>query len=145
MHRFVSEPLLLPTGDWNRADLELTGVDHSGDTFVVWLYLNNPEVDADAGNDPATGFAGAFTVFGHGACWGDEGHCEIERPVSDFDQRPPHPLEPIDVTVTITEALRRVEGEQFTVTALAFLAGPTPREDDDGVLLFDELSLIAYA
>lgn len=145
MQRFVSDPLPVPAGPWARADLELTGIDHSGDSFVVLLYLDNPDADADTGRGEGTGFATSFTVFGHGECWGDAGHCRVEEPVSPFDRRPPHALVPIDVTVTITDALRRVAGEETIVTALAFLAGPEPRDQDTGILLFDELSLVVYA
>jgi hypothetical protein len=108
----------------------------------VAVFLNNTDVAEDAGDD-TPGFAGRFTVFAHGDCWGDAGHCEpTGEPVSAFDRRPLHPLTPIDITVEITDALRALGAvDEVTVTALAWSSEPEKRED---VLRFARLTLITY-
>jgi len=109
----------------------------------VVLFLNNPDVAEDAIPDETPGFAGHFTVFAHGDCWGDPGHCDPPgKPVHAFDRRAPHPLAPINITVEITEALQALKDvEEVTVTALAYSTEPDKRED---VLRFGRLTLITY-
>jgi hypothetical protein len=143
--RWTSEPLRVPRdadAPFLRADLEFEDVAHDGPSFVVLLYFNDPGVDEHAGRDHPS-FAGEFTVFAHGDCWGDVGHCELPQgPVTPFDRRPLHPLTPINVTVEVTEALRALgDAETVTVTVLAESLDP---EKDDDVLRFKRLTLVTY-
>jgi hypothetical protein len=145
MQRWSSQPIPVPAVDdapWERADLEFEGVEHDGPSYAVAVFLNNPDVADDAGDD-TPGFAGRFTVFAHGDCWGDAGHCEpTGEPVSAFDRRPPHPLTPIDITLEITDALQALGAvDEVTVTALGYSSEPDKRED---VLRFARLTLITY-
>jgi hypothetical protein len=122
MKRFHSEPLDLPAdrADVVRADLILYGVDHSGPTYEARIFLDNPKASASTPLTPEKGYAGSFTIFGHGGCFGGDAHCAPNDRYSDaFDRRPPHPLTPQTVAVTITEALSRVEGEQVKVSVVA--------------------------
>ena len=48
---------------------------------------------AGAGYDHDS-YAGSFYVFGHGDCWGEEGHCDVPPTRDPFDLRLPHHLEP---------------------------------------------------
>lgn len=145
MQRWTSEPLPLPVvrEDLATVHLELEGVRHGGATFTVFAFLNaGGELPEDAGRDHDR-FAAAFTVFANGVCWGEDGHCDWERePVSVFDRRPPHHLEPLTLTVDVTDAVRTLgEVDAVTVTLhAAYLTDPTA----DGVLRFEQLSLHAY-
>jgi tyrosinase len=146
MQRWTSQPIPVPTvpdAPWERADLEFESLTHDGPSYAVVVFLNNPDVAEDAAPDTTPGYAGRFTVFAHGRCWGDAGHCDLPtQPVTPFDRRPPHPLTPIDITVEITDALRALGPiEEVTVTALAFSTDPAERED---VLRFSRLTLITY-
>ena len=60
-----------------RADLVFSGVDHSQTSYEVRVFLNNPTADASTPRTAEHGYAGRFVVFGHGGCFGDEGHCEV--------------------------------------------------------------------
>jgi tyrosinase len=141
MQRYVSQPLAVPHSPWVRADLEFEGVEHDGATFLVYLFLNNPEADEHTPREASEHYAGYMTVFAHGDCWGDAGHCEVGSQVNPFDRRPPHPLVPFNATLEITEALRALEGpDEVTVTVLAF----NKADDEDGVLRFKQLSLLTY-
>jgi tyrosinase len=92
-----------------RADLKFIGVDHSGSSFTARVYLNNPAADESAATDASAGYAGSFHIFGHGRCFGDEGHCDVMRPrASAFDRRRPHQLTPTTKIVVITDALNRI-------------------------------------
>jgi tyrosinase len=141
MHRYVSEPLAVPHSPWVRADLEFEGVEHGGASFVVHLFLNNPHANEQSARDASEHYAGYLTVFAHGDCWGDAGHCEIRGHVTPFDNRPPNPLVAFNATVEITEALRELGPvPEVTVTALAF----NMSNQDSGVLRFKQLSLLTY-
>ena len=149
MQRWTSQPVTVPpqTG-WQRADLEFEGVEHDGASFVMHVFLNNPDADETTPHTPEQRYAGYLTVFAHGDCWGDVGHCDIPEPTSAFDQRPPHPLIPFDATLEITEALGALSDStgpdgtgEITVTVLAF----NKADDTDGVLRFKQLTLLTYA
>jgi hypothetical protein len=164
MQRWTSQPIAVPprTG-WQRADLEFEGVEHDGVSFVMHVFLNNPDADGTTPRTPEQHYAGYLTVFAHGECWGDVGHCDVPEPVSAFDQRPPHPLIPFDATLQITEALDALSDStgpdstgpdstgpdstgpdgtgEITVTVLAF----NKNDDTDGVLRFKQLTLLTYA
>jgi hypothetical protein len=146
MQRWTSDPLPVPRhpeAPYAEAELEFEDVEHDGPSFHVLFYLNNPEVTEDSGRDTKDGYAGELSVFAHGDCWGDLGHCEVpQEQATPFDRRPPHPLTPINLSVEITEALAALgEAEAVTVTALAF---PVDPENTDEVLQFKPLTLVTY-
>jgi hypothetical protein len=145
MHRFVSEPVTVPRHErpYYRADLEFEELERFGASFVGLVFLGNPDAGPDT---PATvdhGYAGRFTVFGHEVCFGDDDHCHVAERVSLFDRNPEHTLTPVNVTVEITDALRRVEGDQVPVTVLAFSTSADDAERED-ILRFVRLTLVTY-
>jgi tyrosinase len=128
-----------------RADLHLHGVQHRGDSYEGRVFLDNPEAAPATSLEPASGYAGSFYVFGHGPCYGDDGHCAVpEGPIHPFDYRRPHQLNPRLAVVTITEALQRLieaGGSEFTVTVVP----SNVRDEEVGdILHFDRLSLVTY-
>jgi tyrosinase len=143
MQRWESEPLALPTHDvpFVEASLDFEDIQHDGPSFTVYVYFDNPEVDAAAGAD-GEGYVGKFRVFGHGDCWGGQGHCDpSHHPIHDFDLRPAHPLAPIDLSLDCTEALREIaEKDEVRVTALAYSDDP----EAEDILRFAGLSLVTY-
>jgi hypothetical protein len=148
MQRWSSAPLAHPAATYARADLEFEGVRHNESSFVVQLYVNNDSATARTGRSEDDGFAAEFPVFAHGPCWTDEDHCELPGRTSAFDQTPEPGVTPINVTVTITDALRHVspEGGDVTVTALVYrLEDENERiRRGDRIMRFDRLSLITY-
>ena len=105
---------------FTRADIVFTGVRHSATSYEVRLFFNNPGATADTPRTAEQRYAGRFTIFGHGGCYGDAGHCAPEDRTSDeFDLRPPHPLTTHTRTVTVTDALKRTTDEQVTVNVVA--------------------------
>lgn len=138
MQRWTSEPLAIPKAEgapFTSAELSFEDLRHDGPSFVVRVHLNAP--DADEETAPAAG----FTVFAHGDCWGDLGHCEIPtEPVSAFDRRPAHPLTPRNVSVDVSDGLKALgDVDEVTVTALAFAVDGT-----EAPLRFGRLTLVTY-
>lgn len=126
----VRHAFLGPAEEFTRADVVVTGVDHSGCSYEVRLFLNNPAADGATPRDAAAGYAGRFHVFGHGGCFGDVGHCDVPPPSHDpTDLRPPHPLTPLSTYVTVTSALRRLlaTGGRLETLAMVPLSLPPLR------------------
>jgi len=143
--RFVSAPLELPDpeAEFARADLVFYGVDHSGSSFEARVFLENADASlATSRDDPS--YAGAFHVFGHGGCFGDEGHCDVPtEPPDPFDLRPPHQLLPQAKLVVVTDALRRALSAGRAVVTVTIVA-ETPDERPNDVLGFTRLRLLTY-
>jgi tyrosinase len=143
--RFVSDPLELPDprGEFARADLAFYDVDHSGSSFEARVFLDNPEADvATSREDPS--YAGAFHIFGHGGCFGDEGHCDVPTgPADPFDLRPPHQLLPQVKLVVVTEAIRELLASGRKEVAVTVVA-ETPGERPNDVLAFTRIRLLTY-
>jgi hypothetical protein len=132
-----------PAGSYDRADLVLYDVDHSGASYVAHVYLNNPDADHRTELAAANGYAGSFTIFGHGGCFGEEGHCDLDNEGrSVFDRRPPHPLTGQTITVTVTDALKRISGRTVTVTVVPLAVGPRRARAD--VLRTSRVRLLTY-
>jgi hypothetical protein len=131
---------------FDRADLIFHDVDHSGPSFTARVYLANHEADAATPTTAESGYAGCFTVFGHGGCVGtDDDHCNPKaRTVDEFDVRMPHPLLPQTKVVTVTEALRRLESvSEVTVTVVPVVPGDSGPEVTDA-LSFTTVRLATY-
>lgn len=133
-------------GDYSRVDIEFEGVEHGGSTYEGRVYVNNPEADAGTERTLEQGYAGSYYVFGHGGCYGDQGHCDVvQRPP--YDPRPPHGLSPTRKVVIATEAIRRAAapGAGLTVTVVPVLLSTTDKVPDDEALPdFKAVSLISY-
>lgn len=147
MKRFRSHPLDLPADreDITRADLVFYGVDHSGPSYEARVFLDNPRANAETPRDVERGYAGSFTIFGHGGCYGEEGHCAPQdRTADEFDRRPPHPLTPQTRLVTVTDALKRTTGEQVTVHVVAVARDGGEATASGDIAPCREVRLLAY-
>lgn len=140
----TSEPLALPidVGRVSRLDLEFTEVRRDLGSFTMFVFLNADELPQDAGRDHER-FAAGYTVFAQKGCWGDSGHCDWERgPVSPFDRRPQHHLRPFNLTLDVTQAVKRLgnpDALQLTIHA-AQLDDPAATD----VLRFRRVAALAY-
>lgn len=150
---YTSEPIsiaTIPLEEVSRVDIEFEQVDHSGASFEGRVFLNNPEADENTEPSPENGYAGSFFIFGHGGCFGDEGHCEVDvelRQFDPYDPRRSHPLLPVQMSVEATEAVRRTasEGGDITVTVVPVITGFTDQTDLENVFVFDRNPrIIAY-
>jgi tyrosinase len=128
-----------------RADLLLHGVDHSGATYEGRVFLNNPKADERTPTNLRSGYAGSFYIFGHGGCFGDEGHCDVEQRAPD-DPRGPHHLVPTDAVVDITEALRGAmrKGSDLTVTVVPVIMSGNEQSDLEEPFKVGSLEIQAY-
>jgi hypothetical protein len=150
MERYTShEPFAVPVWEgqprFERADLQFHRVEHRGDSYEGRVFFDAADASPSTPLETDAGYAGSFYVFGHGPCFGDEGHCEVPSgPIHPFDYRPPHALNPQLMVVTVTDALRRVIDAGKSETKVTVV--PTnPRGGDLGdILHFERLSLVTY-
>lgn len=135
---------------FSRADLVFLGLEHSGPPVEVRIFFNAPQADQSTPTTASEGFAGFFSIFAHGGCFGDEGHCDMpeRRPA---DRRPPYALTPITKHVTVTELVRRLvaDGVQdVDVTIVPVLHDVPPYIPEDLLeqpVVFQRLSIVLYA
>ena len=149
----ITFELELPTGaarpEHARADLTFYGLDHGGPSYEVRVFFNHRDAGPDTPLTAQAGFAGRFAVFGHGGCFGDEGHCDLRPPVTVFDRRPPHQLVPMVRVLTVTDAigdLMRSNAQAVTVTAVPVVRSSALANADQAadVLAIDQVALHTY-
>lgn len=150
MQRFISDPLPVPGesegAGWAGADLLVYGVDHSGPSYEVRVFFDAPDADVGTPLTLEAGYAGCFTVFGHGGCFGDRDHCDPEDRVSDvYDLRLPHPILPQTKQVPVTEALRRVATPAVRVTLVAVEPDDASSARSSDALKATAIRLLTYA
>ena len=148
MKPFVSSPVHLPAGQvgtlFTRIDLLLEGVDHSGISYELRVFLNNPDATATTQRHSDAGYVGSLHVFGHGGCFGEEGHCAIPtRTRGRFDLRPPHPLTPTNMWLDLTVALAKAAAGADAVTITVVPVHVTD-PDPQATLTFERVSLNVY-
>jgi hypothetical protein len=132
--------------DFSRADIEFEGLDHSGSSYEGRVFVNNPDADADTELTLDSGYAGSYYIFGHGGCFGDEGHCDV-KPRGPYDPRPLHALWPTRKVVIATEAIQRAveAGPTMTVTVVPVVTATTDKVPEDEELpKFELISVVAY-
>jgi hypothetical protein len=150
--RYVSDPIPHPEThgegegtEIGNAELVFYDVDPTGDSYQARVFLNAPDADHTTPTEDER-FAGWFTVFGHGGCFGDdEDHCAPPPDVQDpFDVRFPVGIPRQTKKVRITQALRALGPvESFTVTVVAVVPGENGPQEAD-VLDFRHLRLLTF-
>ena len=114
------------------------------------VFFNAPGATFETPRTPDEGYVGSFSVFGHGDCFGDEGHCDVRDPVTAFDRRPPHQLVPTTRVLVATEAVQQYTAaghRSVHVTAIAEVR-PSALADPDsavGDLSVDQVALHTYS
>lgn len=147
MTPFVSGPISLADESvgkgYLRADLVLDGVDHSGPSYQLRVFFNNPTATVATEPVEANGYVDSIYIFGHGGCFGDEGHCDLPRHRRSSDRRPPHHLAPAKMWITVTEAVRAYaqRGQDLVITIVPVF---TTQPAGGHPIVFERVSLLTY-
>ena len=152
MAAYTSKRLPLPlheTGTpFTRADLQFSGLDHSGASYEGRVFVNNTEAEVNTALEVGAGYAGSFYIFGHAHCWGDAGHCDVPPgPLHGYDLRAPHQLTPQLHAVDATNSIRHLmhgRGTTFTVSVVPIVREKGQPKEQASVLAFERLSLVTY-
>ena len=125
VNRFVSQPIAVPEAarSFKRAEIRLHQVPQLMRSCFVRAFLNDPAANASTPIKGNPHYAGYISIFGHGACYGGPGHCDIPPPQPRrFDQRGRSHNTPrvhrIDVTATARQALKKKGPLQITLVVI---------------------------
>ena len=118
--RFVSPPIRLDLGPrglkFERADVEITGIEQAGPSFEGRVFLNNSEANLETAPTAENGYAGSFHVYGYG----------LRSPE---DTGADSTMAPIVKNVIATDAVRAVAGgKEVTVTIVPVFPGDPPKD-----------------
>lgn len=149
----VTFEIELPSGpdqpEFARADLVFYGLDHSGPSYEVRIFVNHPKPAPPRRSPPTPVSPTGSQYSATAAASGEEGHCEVRPPVSVFDRRQPHPLVPAVRTLTVTDTIRDLiqhDAPTVTITAVPVIR-PSPlatAEQATDVLVIDQVALHNY-
>ncbi len=129
--------------DFNRAELRFEGLTLPEESFELRVFAGAPAADAATPTDANPHYLGSQWFFGHGACVGAPGHCEVvERDI--FDLRPKHHYYPVRVRLNVTRRLRALVLQQVSGTLPVVLVAVDPdgKEIAEPGLRFEGLTLV---
>ncbi len=149
----------MPADEWakiKRADLIFEGVDHIGDSYEVRVFFNNKKASAKTSRTAENGYAGRFVVFGHGQCFGADGHCDARVVVHrshliSAATQVIHPATPHRRILTVTKPLNRIikryKKGLHTLTLVTTLKSPrrSDRKAKSGLFKCKRISIQAYS
>jgi tyrosinase len=123
--RFVSKPIAFSESlkRFERAEIRLHWVPQLERSCFIRAFLNEPGADASTPIQNNPHYAGYLAIFGHGACYGGPGHCDLPPPrARDFDHRPRSHNTPrnhrIDVTACAKTLLKKASALQLTLVVI---------------------------
>jgi tyrosinase len=123
--RFVSKPIAFSDSlkRFERAEIRLHWVPQLERSCFIRAFLNEPGADASTPIQNNPHYAGYLAIFGHGACYGGPGHCDLPPlRARDFDHRPRSHNTPrnhrIDVTACAKTLLEKTTALQLTLVVI---------------------------
>jgi tyrosinase len=129
--------------DFNRAEVRFEGLTPPEDSFEVRIFVNEKNPNARTKTDGNPHYLGTRTFFGHGECFGAEGHCEpVQRDI--FDLRPKHHYDPTTIRLNVTKPLRAlIASDRASAAPVALVAvDPDGKEIPEPGLHFEGLSIV---
>ncbi len=143
--RFVSAPVDVPDhfSSSTRARIRLHRIRRPVTSFVIRLFVNQPDADASTPvvNNPH--FAGHVVIFGHGECIGTTpDHCAPAlKPRAQFDQRGRSHNAPQNVRMKATQTVQRLAAQGAKQMQVSFVVVDGGGRPLDGHLRLDAVSL----
>ena len=147
---YTSKPVSIefagPNHRFASADLEILGIDHSKASYEGRVFFNNPKANAKTPMTLDQGYAGSFYIFGHGGCFGNVGHCDINKPLDDYDYRGPSPLTPTLARIEVTDALRQFAktNSDISITIVPVVSAANELCDIKNVFHFQQRRFLSY-
>jgi tyrosinase len=132
--RFVSRIIDVPPevrGGFRQAEVRLHRVPQLPRSCFIRVFLNLPDAGADTPTDHPC-FAGYLSVFGHGACYGGPGHCDVPSTPRKFDVRARSHNTPRNHRIDVTKRARALfESGASSVQITLVVIGADYREDSE--------------
>ncbi len=142
--RFVSQPIAIPKParkSFRQVEVRLHRVPQLPRSCFIRVFLNLPDANASTPIDHEN-YAGYLGIFGHGACIGGPGHCELPPSrAREYDLRPRSHNTPRNHRVNVTRTAKRLlEGGAESLQITLLVIGADYREDNE-LLRVDGVSL----
>ncbi len=132
--RFVSKPIDIDgkLKDFKKAEIRLHWVPQLDRSCFIRVFLNQPGADASTAIHGNPHYAGYLAIFGHGACYGGPGHCDLPPPrARDFDVRPRNHNTPRNHRIDVTDRAKHLLKEAISLQITLVVIGVDYREDPD--------------
>lgn len=131
--------------EFYRADIEIFGIDLAGPSYEGRVFLNNPKADENTLLTLDSGYAGSYYIFGHGGCYGDEGHCDI-KPRRTFDSRTEHDLTPAYKSMIATEAIKKIlkNTKEIVISIVPITARSARMGNAKDIVYIDKIRISCY-
>jgi hypothetical protein len=131
---------------FEHARMRLHNMNRTEGSYEVRVFFNQPNATDKTPTDGNASYGGSFYLFGHGACIGDEGHCEVveRRP---GDRRPQHHYTPQNLTLDVTNAVRalaRSRKKRNEVSVSFVVIDPLGEPTSPGEFSFEGVSVETY-
>jgi tyrosinase len=108
----VKAPVL---ANHSRAEVRVHCIQQPLESFLVRVFLNQPDADVNTSIDNNPHYAGYFSIFGHGPCIGGPGHCDPPPKTNRrFERRIPHHNDPWNVRLDVTDTVRKLVAQGAT-------------------------------
>lgn len=142
--RIVSKPI--PIGEltkaFRKAEIRLHWVPQLVRSCFIRVFLNEPGADARTPVHGNPHFAGYIAIFGHGACYGGPGHCEMPPPrARDYDKRTPSHNAPRNHRIDITECAKELLTENAATLQITLVVIGADYEEEIDLLKLEGVSL----
>jgi len=132
--RFVSKPIRVEKKikKFRKAEIRLHWVPQLPRSCFVRVFLNQPGADASTPVRDNPHYAGYLAIFGHGACYGGPGHCDLPPPrARNYDLRPRSHNTPRNHRIDITESAQALLQKTDELRVTLVVIGVDYREERD--------------
>jgi tyrosinase len=142
--RIVSKPIPISeiTKGFRKAEIRLHWVPQLARSCFIRAFLNDPGAGAHTPLHGNPHFAGYIAIFGHGACYGGPGHCDMPPPrARDCDHRTRSHNTPRNHRIDITACAKQLLTENTTALQITLVVIGADYEEDIDVLKLEGVSL----
>jgi tyrosinase len=132
--RFISKPIPITpqVQGFRKAEIRLHWVPQLARSCFVRAFLNQPGADAHTDWRGNPHFAGYLAIFGHGACYGGPGHCDIPPPrAREYDHRTRSHNMPRNHRIDVTDCARKLLETTQELQITLVVIGADYEEDID--------------
>jgi tyrosinase len=142
--RFVSNTINIPETvrtAFRLAEVRLHRVPQLPRSCFIRVFLNLPDANAHTPLDHP-GYAGYLAIFGHGACYGGPGHCDIPPArVRPYDRRPRSHNTPRNHRINVTACAKRLLESGATALQITLVVIGADYSEENELLRLEGVSL----
>lgn len=125
------------------AAVQFHQVKYPKESLIVHIFVNTPEASKGTPRNNNPNYAGRFTIWGHGECWGGQGHCDVPANARTTDSR--HHLMPFDINYDISQCVAKIGafGKEIDVSIVVDVLGKDVNDETTEGLLCDQISVVS--